>query len=60
MSDNNIRDWTVGLKFTQQQNCSHHAGINQTHTMLSSERTQRLDLPACQLISLKDFNVRMI
>ena len=31
ISDNNTKDWTVGLKFTQQQkNCSHHAGINQT------------------------------
>ena len=27
MTDNNTNDWTVGLKFTQQQN---HAGINQT------------------------------
>ena len=31
MRDNNTNDWTIGLKFTQQQkNCSHHSGINQT------------------------------
>ena len=31
MSDNNTQDWTVGLKFVQQQkNCAHHAGINLT------------------------------
>ena len=31
MSDNNTQDWTVGLKFVQQQkNCAHHAGINRT------------------------------
>lgn len=30
MSDNNIRDRTVGLTFTQQKNCSHRAEINQT------------------------------
>ena len=28
-TDNNTQDWTVGLKFVQQQkNCAHHAGIN--------------------------------
>jgi len=31
MSDNNTQDWTMGLKFVQQQkNCAHHAGINRT------------------------------
>ena len=31
MCDNNTQDWSVGLKFVQQQkNCAHHAGINQT------------------------------
>ena len=31
MSDNKTQDWTVGLKFVQQQkNCAHHAGINRT------------------------------
>ena len=31
MSDNNTQDWTVGLKFVQQQkNCAHHVGINLT------------------------------
>ena len=31
MSDNNTHDWTVGLKFVQQQkNCAHHAVIKQT------------------------------
>ena len=31
MSDNNTQDWTVGLKFVQQQkNCAHHVGIKQT------------------------------
>ena len=31
MSDNDTRDWTVGLKFVQQKkNCAYHAGIKQT------------------------------
>lgn len=31
MSDNNTQDWSLGLKFVQQQkNCAHHAGINRT------------------------------
>ncbi|XP_076045736.1 uncharacterized protein LOC143027975 [Oratosquilla oratoria] len=31
MSYNNRQDWTVGLKFVQQQkNCAHYAGINKT------------------------------
>jgi hypothetical protein len=31
MTDNNTQDWTVGLKFVQQQkNSAHHAGIKQT------------------------------
>jgi hypothetical protein len=31
MSDNNTQDWSIGLKFVQQQkNGAHHAGINRT------------------------------
>ncbi|XP_076057193.1 uncharacterized protein LOC143034707 [Oratosquilla oratoria] len=31
MSDSNRQDWTVGLKFVQQQkNCAHYAGIDRT------------------------------
>lgn len=38
MSDNNILDWTVGLKFTQQQkDCSHYTEINQTSCTASFE-----------------------
>ena len=30
MSDNDTRDWTVGLKFVGQKNSSHHTGIKRS------------------------------
>ena len=62
MSDNNTQNWTVGLKFVQQQkNSTHHDGINRIPTKQCLKRSQKLDWHL--LVSppkfLKGFNLKM-
>ena len=50
MSDNNTQDWTVGLKFVQQQkNCAHHAGINLTPYKAMFGEDPKVDLTSSSL-----------
>ncbi|KAK4328993.1 hypothetical protein Pmani_000629 [Petrolisthes manimaculis] len=50
MSDNNTQDWTVGLKFVQQQkNFAHHAGINRTPYKAMFGEDPKVDLTSSSL-----------
>ena len=52
VSDNNTQDWTVRVKFVQQQkNCTHHAGINRTSYKAMFGEDLKVGLRSCSLPS---------